>query len=290
MVENQDEKIQRYLDDEMSLDERMLFEEQLRKDDALAEDLDYQKDVTNFFNTRDPKLKAELKALGKEFIAEEQPKRRFPIWAAVALALLLVVLIYFMFVNKTTVIEEDNTPTNTEQQQEEELEEEEQVEEQQSPTTPIQEERDEPSNDNSEMPNIPEGQPIAAVDPALYQRNPLVEDMIRGNVRASDEDEIITVTQPVIDTVFAFQEKIPFTFSGRTSISPKYNLALYSNKADDIENDIRILDVELDGTANGEEYTFEFNSEISLKKGLYYLFIREVDSFEVLYVSRFTVE
>ena len=76
MKDNQIENINKYLDNEMSINERTVFEKQLRNDKELAEELAFYKDFHGFAERRKPALRQDLSDLGDKFIIEPNKNKR----------------------------------------------------------------------------------------------------------------------------------------------------------------------------------------------------------------------
>ncbi len=284
--------IDKYLDNNMSPDERKAFEERLRTDKELTEEVAFQKELKGFFENRNPQLRQDLKDLGAEFIVEEKKTGSSPYWIWGSLFVLIAIGFYGLYFSTSTSIVSDTPSQQTEQQnntpQDVPSTIEEIAPEQTTPNTP--KDNNESTEERTiDVDDIPEDQPIASLDnKERFVPNDLVEGIIQERYRAEEEDPT-TVTLPEKDATFKYQKLIPLKINGQTTIAPNYQLAIYSNETSAIENDYPLLKTALQHTVKDGVYTFKFNGEIPLDKGLYYLFIRQADTFEVLYVSRFTV-
>ena len=286
-----DQKLDRiitYLDNNMSTDERTAFEKELRDNEVLAKEVAFQRGLHGFLSREKPSLEQKLSNLGDEFILHSAEKKtRFSVWKIIVISLLLALVAYFsFFYRRSTTIEKTLPKTETEEQSPIKVEE--PIE-----ANPINKEEDTEipkEKDKSTKPTISVDQPIASLDKANYERNPILESVIQENYRSDATETITFVTKPKADAIFKSAKKIPLVVTGNTNVNPNYRLIIYSNRSFDIENDYRILDTQLRGKTIGGRNYFRFNGEIPLEKGLYYLVIRKDDSRDVLYISRFTVK
>lgn len=289
MNDNRTENINRYLDNEMSDDERRAFEEQLRNDEELAQDLAFFKDFHGYAERKKPKLRQDLSDLGDKYIIEPNKKKSaFPRWILVPLLLLAAIGIYFSFFYKKNTVQENTSPTEVETQ---------------LPTNNSEENIDDSSDDNSNenveepveqqktnTPEFPQNQPIAALDEADFAPNPILEAEIKEMFRATTVEDSTVLSSPKLDAIFKFDDNIRLLVEGLTTVSPNYVINIYSNRPFDFENDYPILNAPVNGKAENSQYRFRFRGNIPLKKGLYYLVIKQEDLIEVLHISRFTVK
>ena len=130
-------------------------------------------------------------------------------------------------------------------------------------------------------------QPIASIDPADYEVNPILETLLTEQVRATDYRS--SIDSPKVGQEFKFEETIALNIKGQTTAPPPYELLVYSNNENDFDNDYRTLTAELDSQKEGENYPIKFNAKIPLERGLYYWIFRTKDE-DILYVSKFTVK
>ena len=289
MKDNQIENINKYLDNEMSINERTVFEKQLRNDKELAEELAFYKDFHGFAERRKPALRQDLSDLGDKFIIEpNKNKRVFSFWILIPILLLTAMIGYFSFFYKNNISQINTPPTDIETQ---------------LPTNNPEENSDDNSNENAEEPietpkpnnepnpsELPINQPIAALDKADFERNSILEDVIKETYRETLVQDSTILSAPAPDAEFKFGANIPIFVEGLTTVSPSYVINIYSNRSFDIENDFPVLNAPMNGKAENGKYRFRFNGEVPLKRGLYYLVIKKDDLIEVLYISRFTVK
>ncbi|MGB0984931.1 MAG: anti-sigma factor family protein, partial [Saprospiraceae bacterium] len=101
------ENIIKYLDNEMSADERMAFENQLRNDEVLAKEVAFQRGLHGFLDRQKPNLEQKLSNLGDEFILNPPTKKTsFSTLKIIGILSLLALVSYFSFFLK------NNTTTN----------------------------------------------------------------------------------------------------------------------------------------------------------------------------------
>jgi hypothetical protein len=289
MDENQFNNIVRYLDNEMPIEERTAFEEQLRNDEELAQELAFQQDFHGYLERRKPDLRKDLKHFADEFITEPDNKRTFPFWIILPTLLFLAVISYFIFFYNNNSTSENLPPTSdTETQISDDINNE--NEDQNSSDEKTEPDNNSESNDNSEEPQLPPNQPIASLDKADFERNPILEAVIEETYRETVSEDTTILTAPKPDAEFKFGNTIPIFVNGLTTISPSYVLTIYSNRSFDIENDFPILNVPLNGSTENGKYRFQFNGNVPLKKGLYYLIIKRENLIDVIHIARFTVK
>lgn len=95
MDENYLDRIDAYLDNRMSQQERQDFEEEIKKDDLLAKEVQLQKDIRKALHTRGKQdLKNELNTYYREYKSQKNKKRMLrilvPVFSAAASLLLLI--------------------------------------------------------------------------------------------------------------------------------------------------------------------------------------------------------
>ncbi len=289
------EKIIKYLDNELSPSERTSFEEQIRKDKALAKEVAFQRGLHGFLNRNNPILEQELSELGDEFILDSKRKNnRFFLKIGIPILLLMGLVAYFLFfaeekpsinnkvppeikkVEPTPAIEPEikELPSNSKEVIKKEI-------------IPIEEIKE--PKEKTKEPKKTISQPIAALNKADFEPNPILENVIEENYRTDVVESTTIVTVPVQDAVFKYDD-VSLIVNGQSDAKPNYRLVIYSNRSYDIENDYKMLDAPLTTTADKEQYKFRFNGNIPLKRGLYYLVIKKEGSRDILHISRFSVK
>lgn len=285
-------KIEKYLNDQMSTEEKRTFDQQLREDSELRKEVNFQKRLQSFFETREPKLRTQLEQLGNQYFDKKDNGSISYLWIGVIGLTLTVAIFLFSRKEEKTILNQqlevidtlDNTTTT--------------LTEPRLETDTIKTEKTQPSkkevapSSSTSKENKPtpkkENRPIAQLNPKDFEPNPFLEDMMQSNLR-NDETKT-TVWHPNTEAPLRYEEKIVFQVSGTTNATPPYRILLYTNKVADFEEDIRLLSVTVEGTLN-EETVFDFNleEEITLPRGLYYFLIEQVESEEELFVSKFEV-
>ncbi|MGB0862639.1 MAG: anti-sigma factor family protein [Saprospiraceae bacterium] len=293
MNENQLENINRYLDNEMSVEERKAFEKQLRNDEELTEELEFYKDFHGYAERRKPALRQDLSDFGDKYIIEPNKKKSaFSYWISIPILLLIAIVCYFLFFQKDNPIQGNTVPTNTETQlptnnSEEKIE----NNSEDNSNKDSEESVDEPKKNNE--PNSPKpsiNQPIAALNKADFEPNPILEAVIKETYRETVVQDSTILSAPAPDEEFKFGSSIPILVEGLTTVSPNYVINIYSNRSFDVENDFPILNAPISAKAENGQYRFRFNGNIPLKKGLYYLVIKKDNLIEIIHISRFTVK
>lgn len=290
-MNDQLENIIRYLDNEMSKNERIDFENQIRKDEVLAKAVAFQRGLHGFLKREKPELEQKLSNLGDEFIINQSSKKRASSYWIVALLTIVIlsIIAYFVFFNNNNTTSNDNQnstkteeiiPTNEIKNEEQETI--------KSPIKAIESPIEIPSlKPTKEI--IVDDQPIASLDEKVYERNAIMEEVITETYRTNKIEDFTIVTIPKQDEVFKYSKSIPFKVNGTSTINSDYQLIIYSNRNFDIQNDYKILDTQIDGERINNQYQFDFNGNLSLEKGLYYLVIRKSGTRDILHISRFEV-
>jgi hypothetical protein len=287
MKDNQIENINRYLDNEMSANERKAFEEQLRNDEELAQGMAFFKDFNGYVERQKPELRQDLSDFGDKYIVDpNKNKEKFPRWTLIPILLLIAIIGYFSFFYKKNTPQQKTPPTEIETQ---------------SSTNKLEENSNDNSNKNPEETEIIEeqkpnpselliNQPIAVLDKADFEPNPILEAEIKEAYRETMLEDSTILSAPAPDAEFKFGANITILVEGLTTVSPDYVLNIYSNRPFDFENDYPILNTPMSVKTENNQYRFRFNGNLPLERGLYYLVIKRDDLIEVLYISRFTVK
>lgn len=290
------DNIIKYLDNEMSENERLDFENRIRKEEVLAKEVAFQRDLHGFLEREKPELEQKLSKLGDEFIIN-QPlnKRVFPYYWTTLLFLIIVLFIsYFVFFNNKslTPIDNQNPPKIEGTIPTDKIE----IESQDTIKEPIEleptNEVESPLKNPLQKPEktTPIKEPIALLDKKAYERNAIMEGVIVETYRTNEPEDLTIVTVPKEDAIFKHSEKILFIINGSSTIDNDYQVIIYSNRDFDIENDYRVLDSQFDSKLINGQYQFDFKANLSLEKGLYYLVLRKKGTRDILHISRFTVE
>lgn len=291
---NQQERIDHYLNHRMSSDERSLFEAEIIANPALAEAVAFQQNLSRFFEERAPELEATLANMGEQHFKVEKPKKTMP-WSGWFIPLLLAGLGIVIFwwksnqystpsvtIKETILSTENATPNAIDTLKEIPIISPNEVSPNPIPQKPLD---TLPNNfpSSSKTPPL-----IASLNPADFQPNPVLESLMREQVRNSEN--ITTVSIPSLDTVFAFNQPVSFKIAGTSTVVPPYQLAIYTNRVFDFENDYRLLSQSLPGIPQNNAFKFSFNAKIPFSKGLYYIVLLTESEEELLHISRFKIE
>lgn len=282
-MSNELENINRYLQGEMTKDEREAFEALIREDDALSKELAFQKGLQGFLSRHEPEIEAKLEKLGDEYFGNQNAtsKRLNYLWfLLIVLALFGIVYVLWNKENSPLPMENNNViihPLDSIQTE--------------APKEPIEKKEEiSPAEEIQNIPTISQPKrPIATINQEDFLPNPLLEDLMQDKVRYLNSTDTTSISAPANDEIFPFQNKIPFKLSGSSSIKPPYQVKIFSNKSADIENDIRVFDSALTGKQEGLLFHFNLNTELTIPQGLYYLIIND-SNHEILHISRFKVE
>lgn len=283
----------KYLNNEMSEEERKAFEQQLSADKALAKEVLFQRGLHGFLHRNNPILENKLNDLGNEFIRMPLNHKKTTIlnnrkfWLFI-IALSCLLLSLFVYFNNQRPKLTPPAKSEIKEKQPHNSAEDTKVEknQQQIPTKlePLPT-KAAPSTKATKT------QPIAKINQGDYQQNPILEALIVDSYR--EERSVLTIiTTPKQEQVFEATPAINFEIAGTTTSLPPYKLVVYSNRTFDIENEHPVLSIPLQGIKNAEGYTFSFKAVLSLKKGLYYYMItgKEKETRALLSIARFRVE
>lgn len=285
------EKIDRYLSEQMNQQELEAFEQEIKQDEDLAQSLALQEELVQFFDTREPALEAELSSLGEQYMVVEQKKSGVPPWLLVLVGSMITILIgcyvFFKPSSSLSLQQESQSPTLlddslnietiTPPHQEKKLD-----------TVPVS-----PEETKLNIPNIKqkktssEPPPIASIDPDKFKLNTSLEALVREKYRNNIN---FNLSFPKQDTVFRFQKNVPLLIQGTTNVSPPYELLVYTNRPFDFDNDYPVLKQLITGIERDDLYYFDFEANIPFDKGLYYLMIRTQEDSKMLSISTFMVK
>ena len=290
---NQEERIDKYLNQQMDEAERARFEVEITTNSELSEAVDLQREIASFFKERAPDLEAILTEEGTQHFREAADKNGVGYWKW----LLPLLIIPFGFAiwwqqqpSPTSAVISKKIPAGKEADSPFF------ADTFSNPPPPVLEE--EIPKSSPEQPQENQGKEttkstkkkelIASANPLDFKPNPVIESIMAEQVRAAGS--ITELEIPAKDATFPFTQNIPFKVLGTTNIAPPYTLSIYSNRVSDFENDYKVLFISLSGTQQNENYNFSFNAKIPFSKGLYYLLLQSEQEGEILYISRFKVE
>lgn len=283
--------IEKYLNDQMSKEERRAFEQQLKEDFELRKAVDFQKRLKSFMVIREPKLEQQLEQLGNQYFDKKGKRTVKYLWVGVVGLTITVATILFLTKEENTVsnqkVETIDTVKTTKAPLIEPVLETDSIKPI-KPEPPKKEIAPSPAAPNENKPTPKkENRPIAQLNPKDFEPNPFLEDLMQSNLRNDDAET--TVWRPKKDVPLPYEEKIVFQVSGTTYATPPYRILLYTNKISDFEEDIQLLNAEFEGTPNETVFNFNLEKEIILQRGLYYFLIEQIESEELLLISKFEV-
>lgn len=307
------EKIERYLNGEMSSSEKDAFEQEIKDNKDLSEQVALSKDLEAFFKTRNVGLEQTLSDLGNEFFDEDNPQNITPnsdtdkpianaARFVIPLLLLLFVSIagvwYFNndadaekfedahYAPETSVKETEKMINEGMQEQGDPEKEGEIMPEiiEPSPEIPVKDEKPKGIPEATEKPEAEK--PMAALeeDKANFEKNAVLESLIRENIRSN---EVITVKMPTENYTFKPKNGVTtLKFKIVTTETEPIELIIYDNRIDSFEKNYPILSTILQKKSNDE---LVFNANVQLEKGLYYYILRKKNTTEIIYISKFFV-
>lgn len=289
---NQQERINKYLNQEMEAAESAHFEAEMATNTDLSESVDLQRDIGAFFKERAPALETILEAEGAQHFKEATSKNQFWQWKWLLPMLIIPLGLTFWWwqhrtdtlvptqaesstLEKSTI--DDNSPFLMDT----------------VPSVPPPSEEKVPNQSLDKQPNntaksTNKKELIASRNPADFQRNPAIESIMAEQVRATGSTTKLAT--PTKDATFSFAQNIPFEVSGTTTIAPPYTVSVYSNRVFDFENEYKALTASLSGTQQNENYHFSFKAKVPFPRGLYYILLQSEENEDILHISRFKVE
>jgi hypothetical protein len=312
---NEQEKIERYLDGEMSDSEKNIFEQEIKNNKELLAQVALSKDLRSFFKERNGDLDQTLTDLGNEYFKDVKPQNTTPNadtdkpidnkarFIISLLCLLIVTIGGFWYFNSGSDSEKVEdvlfSPSTSVKETEKMINEgmEEQGDSDDDGSEAIPEIIEEATESPTKADNLPDDAPIKTKDKpkvdkpiamvenkADFKENSALENLIRENVRS---DKSITVKMPSENDTFARKNGIAtLKFRFTTEEETPIELIIYNNQVNSFEKDYQILSTILRKTSNGE---FTFNANVGLKNGLYYCILRKKESLEIIHVSKFFV-
>lgn len=289
-------RIDEYLDNELSSDERRSFEQAMSEDEELAKEVALQKEIQELLtDTPENELRQNLERLNEQVVQEGASSRSKWRWGG--LLLLLVPFIWWLY----KPAEENIEHSTLNQEQQESLEEEnvpsdEEVSEKDI-DLPTNEEKDqvpvETEKTKEPEPNPPTQKqedpgPIAV----NFDPNPSIEFLISNNLRSDDMEwsDIQTVKDKLQSSN---NTSIPFHFraqlkSAEDLTEKKIKLHLFSNEEEAFDNfePLKSFDLNLDSISE-DVYFIDFQINMSLAPGLYYYIVEDYEIEKIHYVNKF---
>ncbi len=291
-------KIEQYLNNTFSAKERLVFEKELAQDQTLRQELEFTRDLHQFFEGSNPALEENLSRFGDAYFSDDLPPQNA--WWKIAISGLIALLValgaWWLIAdikqNKSDDLqqevkkEKESKPLIKEPEiknTEPEIKSEEKIIEfpkkQKEPK-----EQQNPSKKQKEN-----NQPIAALSPEDFKLNPILESLIKENVRNGEIKT--TLLEPALDLELKYEAQTLLKIKGTTNAIPPLRLIIYTNDPEDFDSNKPYLNTEISTTEKGEEeYEFQFNAKMNFKQGLYYFMIESVETEDLLIVSKFQIK
>ena len=279
-----EERIDQYLTGRMTAEESSAFERELDRDEGLRRQYEFQRDLADFFQHAPPELEDQLDRLGDRYFSDPPPgdapssgrKGSGGKWWLPVLLLLFVgggVGWWLVTDEGSLTPPSSSVPIKpfVEPNEETQLP----VIESQEALPPPGQNVPETPTPQPEAPNRSEDRPsapIARLDPADVVPNPVLENLLRENLRDDYETEL-----RIPDTLRTGET---FTLRGTTTAPPLYTLSLFSNRPFDFDNDYPSLRVQIDATnaaASTEPNRLDWRAEMDLRPGLYYWLLQDAE-------------
>jgi hypothetical protein len=300
------DRIQRYLDQEMSVEEARAFEGAMAEDEALAKEVALNRDMQAMLGkSPENELLTNLEILSGE--VEDIPSSSGTSWRPLLWFIPVVLFIgWLVFAPGSDNDQESQVQTPVEQPENVPS-----LDESTSPEeAPIQEEETEEVEakkevtpvppDEAKKPEIPtkpikkqtqKSQPIAAAD---FEPNPSLDFLIANNVR--NIETVLTVQQQQQDIKLAKAgDEVPFElkaqFESEVNLSDKnFKLHLFSNKKADFDNFEPMFTFDLSLLPGDENiYKVAISQNLNIQPGLYYYLIEDYETEKIYYVEKFEV-
>lgn len=292
--EEQHQKIQNYLDEKLSQEDRSSFENEIKVDENLAQEVKLHADMKTFLSdTPENDLRKSLQKLNKQ-VTEEKIKPGNS-WRYLLLLIPILLLVGWWASNgagEDTVLPTEDTSVETEK-----------AEETIDPAT--EEVKELPTEDKAEdvPPPTPQEQPqripekqekTARPIAANFDPNPSLEFLIENNRRDNEVSLKVEVKQADIQ-LLAADSDVDFQFvavlQSKADLSQQdFKLHLFSNKKADFEDftPFSTRDLTLEKLTD-DSYRIDFKNKLSLDPGRYYYIIEDFEEEQIYFVEKFEV-
>lgn len=323
MIEQQD-NIKNYLTDKMSNTERQLFEASMQADDVLTEEVMFNKDLMSFLEDDNPEMEKMLMELGNEFSSqslipppvistEKQVNNTTPNndsnnkkWLLWLIGILMILAGVWWFSRSsdnetsenTTSIKTNSVLENGIDENNTKLIEESNPEKN---TIEIEDKLNQPGKVTPKLPTIPDftpkgdvptrslgndTQPMAKAD---YTPNNDLELLIVDGIRSSNL--VFELNQPKDFYTFYEKEKqTKIVIEGTINQSIPLEVIIYDNSQNSFSKNQFVLKQDMRVKAVNDEFTFSFIANTTIPKGLYYFFIYNKQTQEMLTISKFSIK
>lgn len=257
------ELVERYLLDQLSEEEKTVFQAQLLRDPDLQEEL--------------RQIRYLQKAMRAEKLQSEKrgrPGRRW-LFLGISFFMLLLTGILWLYFSKTNAVSSNTfSPAKS------------------SPQNPQPSQKVPPVTTPSEKQTAPkttlkESKPVASD----FVPNPDLENFIGNTVRSGAFQ--LNITQPLPNSqLHRNRGQVEFKLEGTIEGKPveenwPLQIHLFSNKKEDYQNFKSIWTAPVFLNSDGDPRSFSITKSLPLTPGLYYFILENSDSGEMLYVGRF---
>lgn len=293
--EEQQQKIQDFLDKKLSQEDRSSFENEIKVDENLAQEVKLNADMKTFLSdTPENDLRKSLQKLNKQ-VTEEKVKSDNS-WRYLLLLIPILLLVGWWASNRAgedallpiedTSVETEKAEETTDPATEEvkELPTERKAED--IPPPPIPKERPQRTREKQEKTS----RPIAA----NFDPNPSLEFLIENNRRDNEVTLEVEVKQADIQLLAAdsdFDFQFAAVLQSKADLSQQdFKLHLFSNKKADFEDftPLSSSDLALEKSTD-DSYRINFKNKLSLEPGRYYYIIEDFEEEQIYFVEKFEV-
>lgn len=292
------QKIQRYLDQEMSSEELAAFEKIIDADQEVAREVALHKDMAELLaDTPENKLRQSLKILNdqaKDDSGKPGYSLRYWLWL---IPLFLTAIGWWFFKSDKSIAPSENV-TSKEVQTEPAIELEEKDQTQKAEEKPEQGLKvPEDQNETLEPKEpAPIQKPSDTPPPiaANFEPNPAIEFLIENNVRNNDfqlevEKRQNDITLPSATEAFEFQLKVILKTT-ENLLDQDFKLHLFSNDPSAFQDFLPLSTSDLALSQMAEDtFQIDFQKSMTLAPGLYYYILEDFTEEKIYFVDKFGV-
>lgn len=292
------EKIQQYLDQSLSAEERTAFEQEMQSNDVLAEEVKLNQEMKEMLgNSSENQLLGHLEKLSREKAFQvKKTNNNWKYW--LFLLPILVILSGLWYGTRDSITSQTEQEEVVDKSQEEIIDATESIapeKEEIIPGKPTEEEKVVPPtkpapSQKKTPPKETTSEPIAMAD---FSPNPSLDFLIANNMR--DASLVLEVQEKQPNRKLSANKTIPFelvaSLTTEEDIDNKdFKLHLFSNKKEDFDNfePLSTFDLNWQSTS-ANKYSIDFQETINIPAGLYYYLIEDFNTEKIYYVEKFEV-
>ncbi len=305
------EKIEAYLNGDLSVTDRKVFEEEMAKDVTLQKEVRLHSRLHNELSKPNKKLlRDNLKTISAkqvinlkdgETIQENLDTSKsspFKWWPFLLLGLAFLLGAYYFTRPSAEVVNPIETPPEQKIETPGQLPQEPTIE-QPTPTQKSSTDGEvlhQANNDKIETSKQNEKPLIASANPADFKSNPYLDNQIGNTVRGESYSVVMDAsataeTMTLLNGVAQLRLKGALKTDGEIAKDASFVLMIYTNKKEDYLEDRSILNVPINlQPLKNDAFPFQFNANLRITPGLYYYIIAEKDNDEPLHVGKFEVQ